>query len=339
MKLFGKITLTALFLLTFLIPVIAFGEDYYCEVMSVQGEASVMDPAGLEKPLQSGDLLKVGDTVKVGEGSHLDLAYDKGWNNVSRIWEKSEVKIQSLYPTGLWMKHGDVLAKLHKLPAKSTFEIETPTAVAAVRGSAYRTTFRDGVTEVFNLHSSNVEVHIKDVEGTMEREATILKEHEKTEVRELGEPASPPQKMTEQEVRQHTEGSVELDKTVEMVTEEGRIGKIQEMAVVERQYQEDFERRIETLKTGIADVPAESRTTDVLRQDTPILQEGSLEKIALTDRIERVEDVAERVVEKVEAETVRVEQKTELNQIRLDSDRERKLRLLEEERRTLSGNI
>ena len=113
---------------------------------------------------------------------------------MTRVWHDSFVKIESVYPTGLKMETGDLLARLNKLPLHSTFEVETPNAVAAVRGSVFRTVHRDGVTEVFNLHSSKVEVFVKNVENVMERTASVLRENEKAFVRELGEAPPEPQK-------------------------------------------------------------------------------------------------------------------------------------------------
>ena len=156
----------------------ASASDYTCEIMSVDGKAFVIGASQPKRLLVEGDILKAGDMIEVAEQSHVDVAFDKKWNNVTRIFEKSNVKIKSIYPTGLKMAQGDVLAKLGKLPKNSTFEVETPTTVAAVRGSEFRTVCENGVTEVFNLHDSTVEVFGKNLEGEMDREATLLQEND-----------------------------------------------------------------------------------------------------------------------------------------------------------------
>ena len=137
-------------------PVQASGEEYSCEVMTLEG-SSVLVSGGITKSLKVGDLLKAGDTIEVRSG-YLDLAYDKEWKNITRVLQKSKVKIHSIHPTQIGMERGGILAKLHRLPKGSTFEVQTPTATAAVRGSEYFTEYREGVTRVMNFSPSPVEV-------------------------------------------------------------------------------------------------------------------------------------------------------------------------------------
>ncbi|MBI2094886.1 MAG: hypothetical protein HYT89_01815 [Candidatus Omnitrophica bacterium] len=232
--------LSFLLFLTALAP--ARAEEYTCEVMTLEGSA-IYTSAGVLKNLKQGDLLKAGDVIEVRDG-HVDLAYDKNWNNVTRVWEKSRVKIHSIYPTGLGLDEGGIFAKLHKLPKGSTFEIQTPTAIAAVRGSEYLTEYREGVTRVFNYSPSPVEVFSLDSMGNL-LERAVIRESEKTEVLKAAEPPRPPEKMSGEEMRRAGEHRAEIDRSVELVFEAGRIGQTQDIEEVEamRAKEEEGRRR------------------------------------------------------------------------------------------------
>ena len=248
-KKFIRCSLLLVVTIFFLLPTLAFCAEYTCEVMSIKGSVHSVSDTGEKKIVKEGDLLKAGTTIEVDQDSYMDLAYDKQWNNVSRIGEDSKITIRSIYPTDVYMDKGDILAKLHKLPAKSTFEVETPTAIAAVRGSEYRTVCRDGQTDVFNLHTSNVEVYGKDPDGSMMREAVILKQDEKTAINHLGDAPNTPEKMPEKEKEQNHALSDGLKKEVESQINAGVTGKTQDIEQVEKDYAVQMQTRVEKLTT------------------------------------------------------------------------------------------
>jgi len=125
--------------------------------MTIEGAAYLVDGA-LRTPLKEKMVLSAGDTIEVDANSSVDLAYDRDWKNITRVNENSRVRINGIFPTKLVMIRGDIYAKLRSLPKGSSFEIKTPTAVAAVRGSEYRTMYRGGMTRVYNFAHSKVEV-------------------------------------------------------------------------------------------------------------------------------------------------------------------------------------
>jgi hypothetical protein len=167
--------------------------------MSVEGMAHVTS-GGKTAILKEGDLLKESDVIDVGAAGHVDLAFDKEWNNVARIGAGTKVAIESVFPAGLKMEKGDIFSKLSKLPKGSTFEIQTPTAIAAVRGTEYWTEYSEGRTSVLNYSPSPVEVFDLDSKGNIQ-ERVVLTEHQKTEVPRLNEPPTPPVKMSDEELR------------------------------------------------------------------------------------------------------------------------------------------
>ena len=259
--------------------------DYSCEVMDIKGEVYATKGHGPRGPVKQGDLLKVGDRIEVGEGGSVDLAYDKGWNNVTRIGENSDVTIQSIYPTGIKMRHGDIFAKLKKLPKKSTFEIETPICIAAVRGSVYRTT-HEGVTHVYNFSPTPVEVFGLDQGGGLMGNPVILRNVEKTEVGNVGEAPHAAGRMSPDEMAQGQSLGSGIEAEVSRAQKENRAGQIQDISDVEKEYQKGLNRRI---RGGSAAGAASGGSEQAMSQ--------------LEDKIERLQETVE-----AQTETKREEQ-------------------------------
>lgn len=277
--------------------------EYYCEVMTLQGKATVTNLGEASRELKEGDLIKEGDRIRVEEGT-MDLAFDKEWNNVTRLAGNTEVTIRSIYPTGLAMDRGDIFARLEKLPKNSTFEIQTPSCVAAVRGSAYRTIHEEGESRVLNYASSPVEVFGLDAEGRLMDGPVILREAEKTEVPGVGESPAKAERMTENEVKEAAKYRSDVKDEARFLGEEGRVAKIQEIADVEREYGVDLEKRIERkIAEKIAEEGPERTATNENESKAPGQEEKSFERIEIADRLEKVADKAQRAVERAEKET------------------------------------
>jgi len=131
--------------------------------MAISGSAQVIGTTGASRALKEGELLAEGDTVTVPSGARVVLGFDKEWKNVTVIKEDSKVQIRSVHPTDLKMEYGDLLMKLDQLPNESTFEVETPVAVTAVRGSLFETIHRNGQTFALNFEDSEVFLFVLDL--------------------------------------------------------------------------------------------------------------------------------------------------------------------------------
>lgn len=213
---------------------LARAEEFYCEAMSVEGSVTVSDQTVSGKTLSEGDILKVDDVVQVGPDSYVDLAYDSEWNNVTRLEENSSLRIRSLYPTTVTLNSGGLYAKLKSLPKESSFSVETPTAIASVRGTEYRTTFLEGQTEIYNLSESDVYVYGLDVSGQMQSSPVIIHHSEKTQVLHRGQAPVPPRRMDVHELKRAEHFHQEIEKKVNKNIAQGRFGKIQDLKAVEK---------------------------------------------------------------------------------------------------------
>ncbi len=228
------ILLTSIFSLCFASPVMAddtassSGKENQCEVMKIDGSGYLIK-SGTRSALKEKMVLQAGDTLEVDKGSSVDLAYDREWKNVSRISENSRVKINEINPTKLVMIEGDIYAKLHALPKGSSFEVKTPTAVGAVRGSEYQTVYRNGVTNVYNFSNSQVEVSGLGANHQPRTDLTVrLKNFYKTSVLDKGLAPKEPELSLPGELDNGRRFSADIDRHVEAVRAEGRQSQIQE---------------------------------------------------------------------------------------------------------------
>ena len=163
------------------------------------------------------------------------------------------------------MKTGGVFAKLHKLPQGSSFEVKTPTAVATVRGSEYRTTFIFGQTDVFNAEKSRIVVYGIKEDGSVDKDnAVMVEKDKKTSIEKAGQAPKPAMDMSEGEIKagQTLHGGIESN--VNQAKTENREARIQSVTEIEEFIRE------EKRKVIAAAAPAKeqeySRVTDTRRR-------------------------------------------------------------------------
>ena len=112
-----------------------------------------------------------------------DLAFDADWKNTTRLSENTRVIVRWISPVRLEIISGDLYSKLDQLPKNSTFEVVTPTAIAVVRGTKFRTTYLNGKTTIYNdSETSVVYVYHVDANGNRAGRALELKPGSSTTV-------------------------------------------------------------------------------------------------------------------------------------------------------------
>lgn len=210
----------------------AVSSELACEVMSVEGAVDLLKEDGSKILLKEGELVKDQGVIETHAGT-ADISFDKDWNNIVRVESESKVKIASSWPSKVEIYRGSVFAKLGKLPKESTFEVQTPTAIAAVRGTEYRAVFKDGETLVYNFSSSQVFVYSVDGLGNKAGESTILTQSQKTNVPGAGLPPKLPQVMSVAENREGQLVRSSVEDKIKHVIASGRQGKIQSVEALE----------------------------------------------------------------------------------------------------------
>lgn len=197
------------------ISALSYAQESF-EVLATSGQATLINTAGEEKVLSKGDRVKPGETVRVSEDGYVDVAQDEDRENVTRLESGSEVVFQKIDPAVLSVDKGSVFANLKRLPAGSSFEVQTPVAIAVVRGTRYRTAFNEGSgAQVSNFSNSPVYVYGIDADGKRMTDPLILRNEEKTEIAKQGEKPSEPLLMSEDELKKGETSSEGLQESRE----------------------------------------------------------------------------------------------------------------------------
>ncbi len=210
-------------------------QKFHCEVLSLTGSAAATGADGETRALKEGDLVEKGETVATDAESVLDLAFDKEWKNVTRLEEKSKLKVTSVYPGKVSLAQGSVFARLKSLPKDSSFEVKTPTAVATVRGTEYGTSFKDGKSEIINVsESSKVYVYPVAADGSVDKtQELVLERAKKTQIIEAGKAPEPAQDLTSEESQAKEELKSGIETKAQEAQAAGRTSKIQSIAEME----------------------------------------------------------------------------------------------------------
>jgi hypothetical protein len=143
-----------------------FADDSAAVVTRLDGNASVFTKGGKTgAPLKKNDKVMIGQEVKVGAKSRIELKYPDG--TVMRFAERSTIKIDDItYDAKTQSKKvkvdlggGKLWAKVKKLvTADSKVEVKTVNAVAGVRGTVYRVNVEEDNSAMVKVYDGTVAV-------------------------------------------------------------------------------------------------------------------------------------------------------------------------------------
>lgn len=154
-------------------------------VMSVRGQVSVQR-AGASVTVHTGDILVEADRIETGPDSILDLAVS---GHAIRIMGQSTASVAELRrsPDGsaksvrMSLEKGGILSSAGKLAAKDRFEVQTPTAIAGVRGTRFLVQISEGGTRVRLFQGSVMVQSEKGQERVLESGQAVQVTSEKME--------------------------------------------------------------------------------------------------------------------------------------------------------------
>ncbi len=169
-------------------------EAYTLTVQSVIGSVTVTTRDGARQP-GPGDSVGQDATVVTGDSSLVDLVY--GLKGVIRINENSTVSVARLFggeakgQSRLDMARGKVFVAVSKLSKGESFEVASPTTIAAVRGTSFRVVADENSSRV-DVLSGKIKVNpvkegqvVKEFEVVVEKDGTVsLDRKEVTEIME-----------------------------------------------------------------------------------------------------------------------------------------------------------
>jgi hypothetical protein len=125
------------------------------KVSYVEGEVVIVEN-GKEKQLKVNQKIDLGDQIRTGIESVLEVTYTKG--TVIRVGEKSKVTLSgSDVANNVKVGEGRVWANVQKL-ASGQFRVTTPVATAAVRGTVFRVESGDDSSSTIALYEGKVDV-------------------------------------------------------------------------------------------------------------------------------------------------------------------------------------
>ncbi len=164
---------------------------FAAEVVYVEGNVQVQSSSDYGwKTAEKGMILNVGDLIRTARHSMADIALDMEKKNTVRIEQKTLVSLNSATPDTLDrldLAKGKVYANLESIKAGLTFEVNTPSAVAGVRGSALSVYVERDSDEIV-AYKDTVFIKAFDVDKQLISEV-MLPEGFKTFIERFGEPS------------------------------------------------------------------------------------------------------------------------------------------------------
>ncbi len=157
--------LVATILLIGLQPTIALAEpqEVTCTIHEIEGDVVVQRKNAKDwQIIKKGDHLNPGDVIQTRGAAKVGLLFVDG--SIIRLRENSILKIKSLSQdsstgdskSSFQMVFGKLMAKVQSLRSEqSLFEVETPTSVAAVKGTIFIVEHDDGGTRIYLVDREN----------------------------------------------------------------------------------------------------------------------------------------------------------------------------------------
>ncbi|HPJ39850.1 MAG TPA: FecR family protein [Spirochaetota bacterium] len=139
------------------------------------GDVAVTRGAAEPRPVVMKEALEQGDRLRTGKGSFAVVQI--GDAKVIRIQAESTLdltKISTPEQTEVFLGKGQVLSKVEKLRKGESYGVRMPTALAAVRGTEFSATYREGERRV-SVKSGRVDVTMKAPEGAAPEKKIVSK--------------------------------------------------------------------------------------------------------------------------------------------------------------------
>lgn len=168
-------------------------KDHQAKVIQIEGEVKILK-VNTENwvSAEKGMILETGDQILTGDNSHIEFSYDEFFLNIAKIEQKTKAEFRSIEPTDLYMEDGTIFSALDGL-AGNKYQISTPTAVAAVRGTHLYTEAENGAFVDIAVIPDTRD-HQSSVEVLLENQQLIVQEGEQLAFSNEGsqiEPVSP----------------------------------------------------------------------------------------------------------------------------------------------------
>lgn len=131
-----KILIQSVLIAALSAPLVHGAETGEVWITKVEGSVSVVTN-GQSAPAKEGQAVGLNDVIKTEAGSTADITVNSLVG--CRVLASTEASLSDIKKESMQLKlvSGNVVLNIDKLPEKSTFRLETPTAIAAVRGTQF----------------------------------------------------------------------------------------------------------------------------------------------------------------------------------------------------------
>ena len=151
--------------------------------MFLAGDVKIESAAGSPRIAELGERLSAGDVIATGDKSHATIQI--GDRGVTRVERNSRVEITKLFSVGdgeMFLHKGEVAAKIARLQRSESFKVKSPTAIAAVRGTEFIASYKNGSGRVAVREGKVV---VTPMEGGKEAPAreTLVEQGKTAEIR------------------------------------------------------------------------------------------------------------------------------------------------------------
>ncbi len=155
-------------------PSINSQSDHQAQVYRVEGSVKILKSSTADwKAAEKGMRIGVGDQILTGPDSSVEIAYDDRFLNIARIAAGTKAEFESIEPTIVRLEDGSIFSALDGLKG-SSYQVATPVAVAAVRGTHFEVNF-EAATQKFNAAVlPDTREHISAVEITNAQGLSLL---------------------------------------------------------------------------------------------------------------------------------------------------------------------
>jgi len=183
----------------------------WAEVLFISGEVEVkMADEASYIEAEEGLYLQAGDEIKTASNSYVELGFDEDEANIVRLDADTYATLILQNGEQLNLLRGKAFATIDSIPAGSSFEIRTPTAVVGVRGTDWLTTVEEDITDIEVYDGSPYLKSMKE-DGTFREEETIVSAGYKVRI-ERFQPPMKPQKLSSQRLKQWKDKRTDIRK-------------------------------------------------------------------------------------------------------------------------------
>jgi hypothetical protein len=179
-----------LFILSFLGGFSCVAQDDAAEITGLSGTVEVSLGEEDYVPAEEGMELEAGDRIRTSAGGSAELSFNEENTNVVRLGEDAQASVTLQDEEKMALDKGEAFASIASLPADSSFEIRTPTAVTGARGTDWVTRVSDEGTDVEAIDDNP---YVKPIgqDGTVSRQLTQVRAGYATTVRKFQPPMAP----------------------------------------------------------------------------------------------------------------------------------------------------